>query len=393
MGLLRFLLATAVIAEHSKPIFGLTLTGGHLAVRLFFIISGFYMALILSTKYTVGQPHRYWLFITNRFLRIYPTYYVVLILSLLFYGAASLYLHRPADRLVLWQAAWGHGHGWSLLWLGLCQVTIMGMDAVCLFVYDIANGIHLPAMNTAAASVAWLPTAGADPSGIVPAWRFLFVPQSWSISIELVFYLMVPWLTSWRTRNLIVLASLSLASYLIAGWTIYPALYSLLGYFFFPFHLVLFILGILAYRHSQDYLAWLPRSLKIAIVTAMFAALFAAQIVSARVRSVPCVVLVFLSLPILFDWTRKSRFNKWVGDLSYPIYICHILVKWGLLALMGVSKIGVTSPPGWLLLVGATAMAALLLWLVDYPVDKWRQERLHKNLAAARPGRTVEPTQ
>jgi len=357
---------------------------------LFFIISGFYMALILSTKYTAGQPNRYWLFISNRFLRIYPTYYVVLILSLLFYGAASLYLHRPADRLMLWQAAWEHGHGWSLLWLSLCQVTVMGMDAVCLFVYDFANGIHLPAASTAAASVAWLPTAGADPSGIVPAWRFLFVPQSWSISIELVFYLMVPWLTSWRTRSLIVLAGLSLASYLLAGWTVYPALYDLLGYFFFPFHLVLFILGILAYRHSRDYLAWLPRSFQIAIVTAMFAALFAAQILPAHFRSVPCVVLVFLSLPMLFDWTRKSRLNKWVGDLSYPMYICHILVKWGLLALMGVSKIGVSSPPGWLLLVGATTMAALLLWLVDYPVDQWRQERLRRNTTKSAPVQTRE---
>jgi peptidoglycan/LPS O-acetylase OafA/YrhL len=391
MGLLRFLLATAVIAEHSQPIFGLTLTGGHLAVRLFFIISGFYMALILSTKYTAEQPNRYWLFITNRFLRIYPTYYVVFILSLLFYGAASLYLHRPADRLVLWQAAWEHGHGLNLVWLGLCQITVIGMDAVCLFVYDLGGGIHLPGVGTTAASVAWLPTAGADPSGMVPAWRFLFVPQSWSISIELVFYLMVPWLMSWRTRSLIGLGALSLGSYVAAGWIVYPALYGLLGYFFFPFHLVLFILGILAYRHSAEYLAWLPRGGKIAIVAAMFTALFAAQLVPKPFKSVPCVVLVFLSLPILFDWTRKSRFHKWVGDLSYPIYICHILVKWGLLALMGVSKVGVTTPPGWVLLVGATGMAALLLWLVDYPVDHWRQRRWQRSRAGGRPPGAVEP--
>jgi hypothetical protein len=41
------------------------------------------------------------------------------------------------------------------------------------------------------------PPAGADPLGLVPAWRFLFVPQSWAISIELLFYLVVPWLVSW----------------------------------------------------------------------------------------------------------------------------------------------------------------------------------------------------
>jgi peptidoglycan/LPS O-acetylase OafA/YrhL len=68
------------------------------------------------------------------------------------------------------------------------------------------------------------PPAGADPSGTVPAWRFLFVPQSWTISIELLFYLVVPWLISWRTRNLILLGSLSLASYLANCLFVYPAL-------------------------------------------------------------------------------------------------------------------------------------------------------------------------
>ena len=131
MGLLRLLLAAAVVAEHSTPICGLTFTGGHLAVRLFFIISGFYMALILTTKYTADHPKRFWFFISNRFLRIYPCYYVVLLLSLAFYAAATFYLHHPADRLVLWQTAWRHGQIWGLFFVSLCQFTVIGMDAVC----------------------------------------------------------------------------------------------------------------------------------------------------------------------------------------------------------------------------------------------------------------------
>lgn len=389
MGLLRFLLATAVIAEHSTPIFGLSLTGGHLAVRLFFIISGFYMALILSTKYTKNRPRRYWLFISNRFLRIYPTYYVVLFLCLAFYAAASMYLRHPADRLVLWQSAAQHGGGWGLFWVGFCQLTVIGMDAVSMFVYSLGQGLHLPGANTPAASVAWLPTAGADPSGLVPAWRFLFVPQSWSISIELVFYLLVPWLISWRTRNLLILAVASLASEAVCSHLMYPALFQSLSYFFFPFQLVLFLLGVIAYRHSETYLDWLARPLKIGVVAAMFASLFASQFLPELWGNILCTALVFLSLPILFEATKKNRFQKWVGDLSYPMYMCHILVKWGLLALAGVSRIGAgKSPPGWLLLVCATVAAAVLLWRVDYPVDKWRQRRLEQN--APRPA--VVPT-
>jgi len=385
MGFLRLLLAAAVVAEHSTPICGLTFTGGHLAVRLFFIISGFYMALILTTKYTADHPNRYWLFISNRFLRIYPCYYVILFLSLVFYAAASLYLHHPADRLVLWQTAWRHGQIWGLFFVSLCQFTVIGMDAVCVFFYNLAQGFHLPGPDTAAASVAWLPTAGADPSGIVPAWRFLFVPQTWTISIELLFYLVVPWLISWRTRNLVILAGVSLVSYSANCLFVYPARADLLGYFFFPFHLFLFILGMLACRHSAAFLARVSRPFKITMVAALFGGLAFSQFLPAATRSFICIVLVALSLPILFDWTKYSRFQKWVGDLSYPVYICHILVKWGLLALMGVSKSRVTSPPGWLMLLGAIALAALLLWLVDYPIDRWRQRRVKSLQRQPRP--------
>ena len=376
MGFLRLLLAAAVVAEHSTPICGVSFTGGHLAVRLFFIISGFYMALILTTKYTADHPNRCWLFISNRFLRIYPCYYVVLFLSLAFYAAASFYLHHPADRLALWHTAWSHGQIWGLFLVSLCQLTVVGMDAICVFVYNIAQGIHLPGVDTSAASVAWLPTAGADPSGTVPAWRFLFVPQSWTISIELLFYLVVPWLISWRTRNLVILAGLSSVAYFANCLFVYPALSDLLGYFFFPFHLFLFILGMLACRHSVAFLARVSRPFKIAMVAALFSGMAFSQFMPEELRNPVSITLVALSLPILFDWTKKSRFQKWVGDLSYPVYICHILVKWALLGVMGVSKKGVTSPPGWLLLLGSIALAALLLWLVDYPIDRWRQRRV-----------------
>jgi peptidoglycan/LPS O-acetylase OafA/YrhL len=136
------------------------------------------------------------------------------------------------------------------------------------------------------------PPAGADPSGTIPAWRFLFVPQSWAISIELLFYLVVPWLVSWG-----------------------PGTCS----------------------------CWPARA------------------------SCPISPTAFLCIR------------------PCPIYVCHILVKWGLLALAGVSKKGVTSPPGWLLLLCATAMAALLLWLVDYPIDRWRQGRVKSLQRQPRP--------
>jgi peptidoglycan/LPS O-acetylase OafA/YrhL len=54
VGALRLLLALAVVVAHASPPFGIPLfemTGGPLAVQIFYVISGFYMALILNRKY------------------------------------------------------------------------------------------------------------------------------------------------------------------------------------------------------------------------------------------------------------------------------------------------------------------------------------------------------
>ncbi len=81
MGLLRLLLAISVVLAHLQFIFGYSLIGTRPAVQSFFIISGFYMSLILTEKY-VGKKGSYFLFISNRFLRIFPIYWLTLILTI-----------------------------------------------------------------------------------------------------------------------------------------------------------------------------------------------------------------------------------------------------------------------------------------------------------------------
>jgi peptidoglycan/LPS O-acetylase OafA/YrhL len=46
-------------------------------------------------------------------------------------------------------------------------------------------------------------------------------------------------------------------------------------------------------------------------------------------------------------------------------------------------------PPGWLLLLGAIALAARLLWLVDYPIDRWRQRRVKSLPRPPRPAAAI----
>ena len=76
MGTLRFLLALSVAYGHLTKL--PSFPSSDVAVQSFFVISGFYMALVLNEKYGLGS---YWLFISNRLLRLWPAYAAVLILS------------------------------------------------------------------------------------------------------------------------------------------------------------------------------------------------------------------------------------------------------------------------------------------------------------------------
>ena len=72
MGLLRFLLAMGVVLHHIPN--GVSLMNGGIAVEVFFMISGFYMAIILENKYASKTL----LFYSNRLLRLAPAYFLML---------------------------------------------------------------------------------------------------------------------------------------------------------------------------------------------------------------------------------------------------------------------------------------------------------------------------
>jgi len=74
VGSIRLLLALAVVFSHATAC-GISMVPGHVAVQAFFIVSGFYMSLILNEKY---KNCSVLVFYSNRFLRLFPTYVVVM---------------------------------------------------------------------------------------------------------------------------------------------------------------------------------------------------------------------------------------------------------------------------------------------------------------------------
>ncbi len=372
MGLLRFLLATCVIAGHSTPILGLQLLDAGLAVKTFFVISGFYMTLILTSKYHVERGG-YWLFISNRFLRIYPSYLVVLAVSLLFYAAASWKLHTPADRLAYWVQAWHAGHHAVLALIAMSQVSIFGLDTTPLFDYSAAHGF------------AWTGSLGAD---AVRAWRFNFLPHTWSISVELFFYLAAPLICVARRWVQAGLVLVGFVGYLAAFKWLPGTLADAATYHFFPFQISYLVLGVLSFHllhplFEKGHIHW---GWTAAVLTPFAAViLFYGPLenwLPDRLVRITCIGLAFFAVPLLFNISRRAKLDRFVGDLSYPMYLSHITCKWVILATMGVAKKDDSVlVPGWELLLLTLVASVTLVWLVDYPVDRWRQARVAKRVS------------
>src|SRR5690242_478511 len=72
MGILRLYLSLCVVADHSGSIFPWSIHDGSEAVQIFFIISGFYMAMVYRKYASVYE------FYISRFLRIFIPYWFVL---------------------------------------------------------------------------------------------------------------------------------------------------------------------------------------------------------------------------------------------------------------------------------------------------------------------------
>jgi peptidoglycan/LPS O-acetylase OafA/YrhL len=76
----------------------------------------------------------------------------------------------------------------------------------------------------------------------------------------------------------------------------------------------------------------------------------------------------YLALPALFAKTRRSPADQALGELSYPIYICHVLVIW-IVGRGDYSRDGLQ----FVIVAVLTLLSACVLYrCVDLPIDRWR---------------------
>ena len=289
MGILRYLLAVAVIMAHSQ--YNMTwLPAGNIAVESFFILSGFYMALVLNENY-----HRFTPFYINRALRLLPLYWCILGLTLLLHPKMISHIaHLPLPATIL---------------VATTNLTVLGQDILFYLTPDL--------------------TFTAAPLGTGPARLFphLVIPPSWTLSLEITFYLLAPFIVKSLPRIVaLAIASLGLRLYLISkGYTEDPFNYRL-----FPQELLFFCLGAFAWHllqtlrgYNQPVLTTYSRPVSLIL----FAWLACFTLIP--IATIPNMVIWYtaltLGLPFLFQATSSHRLGNAVGELSYPLYLCHLI--------------------------------------------------------------------
>ena len=378
MGLFRLLLAVAVLLQHVS---GCTyvMTGGTTSVQTFYVVSGFFIAMILEGKY--NRRDQLWLFYSNRALRIFATYWLFAVAAVLVQAAAHLALHRSIFDL--WAAnseRLGHAGAW---FLALTNLFVLGQD-LALFLAIGPDGLHWT-------SRFW------QSSPIVP--EFMLIPPAWSLSLELMFYLLAPWILRRRTRWVVGLLVISLfirGALWVGGLRADPW-----SYRFFPSELGLFLGGALSYRllyrstwNAKLARIWQPLALGIFPAVILYPLYDRSHSLFFSGTKLLYLAYVMLAIPLLFRMTKGWSMDRRLGELSYPFYLCHFGIVQGLNHAS--HRLGVTARVAIAILL-SFGVAYLSVIALERPVDRFRQSRLRRSAGDqvtatdAQPGRNQGP--
>lgn len=290
MGIFRTLLAVSVVFAHLS-LGDQYLAGGKAAVQAFFMISGYLITYILMNSYT-SIPSFY----LNRALKIYPLYWVICAIALSFHVIEMSGFHT-----IVFDMPW-----YATFYLLITNVTLIGQDLT--FFVGVKDGIF-----TSAASFTQFDR---------PLMHGLLVSPSWSLALELNFYIIAPFVVK-RVATVVLLFLLSLGLRLLLiqnGYTFDPWTYRI-----FPAELALFLAGSLSFHlfhgRCSSKASW------IAVIVATGSVLAYPYIdMPNETRDLIVMACTFGALPGMFRFNSDRSFDRQIGELSYPIYLLHMPV-------------------------------------------------------------------
>lgn len=344
MGLIRFYLAVSVAIWHISDTS--LMINGYLAVICFYMISGYYMSMVLNESYR--GPGSTFRFYVARYLRLFPTYFVVALFSILFFARFDPSgLLSPQDLpLPSFAAA-----PFRWLFAIFSNASMLGLDALRLITLHDSN----------------LSITSSLPR---------VVSQAWSLGIELLFYLAAPFMV----RLPLKFAAAGLVACLAIQFSLLPFDYSVWRYYFTPSVFCFFLMGHMSHRLgaliSDEKLK--QRIGMMSLFVLPFAGYFAGVHVTRDIdlpESWLFMLLFAAILPFIFSLTRTSRINSLIGNLSYPLYLIHRLIYAAIAVLVSGQSDILTLGIGWALFaLGSAVLGSIVLHLVvEKRVEAFRQ--------------------
>ena len=302
------------------------------------------MAMILNTKYVGhGSALRFY---KSRYLRLWVPYIVVTSLYLI--GLHSSLIKLPVQFPVV-----NHLDPISLLPLiadYLSIFFIFGQDLYYLF-------------STASdGQLIYLPFGEKGFNGS----RFIINPVIFSISLELYFYILAPFVLRSFNKTIIFMA----AGFL---WHLYFNLKGNTGldvqYVLFPATPLFFGLGATSYwmMVTKDKSDNKARWLGVFIIVAMLPWMkFVAHGL--------LVALFFFLIPVIFSLSKNSNIDRLIGELSYPVYIVHFPI---ILIVRQYFKPQTPTGVFFYTMVLSIILAHILYLVIEKPLSKYREQFAH----------------
>jgi peptidoglycan/LPS O-acetylase OafA/YrhL len=344
MGLMRVFLALAVVAWHVHESW--CPVPGDVAVILFFIISGFYMSMVINQDYSRmngAWPAKFYL---SRFLRLYPVYLTTLAVSVVFAaytGAPTAFTggyQNPVNSL--WQAT-----------MIVSNISIIGLDAATFLRHS-----HLTEL-----------TVLDQVSG------------AWTLAVEWQYYLIAPVLVTRSLRVGFVALALTLAlRFAFLGLDA-----ELWRYWFSPTDWCFFLLGHLSFRLTSAIEEKRKQRIGRVAVLALPVIAGLARVWVHTDLDRPGLWLLYLAtataIPFIFALTRNLRWDAWIGNFSYPIYICQFVAFEMIIYATGRTWGDIEF--GALALPADLAFATALYFIVERPFDAVRASIKLRNSSTA----------
>ena len=335
MGFLRILLASLVLASHAgvAPVMS-----GVFAVECFFVISGFYMQLLIHQHYA-GKAYWKRKFYTSRFLRIFIPYWCIVAIILLLSILSSHSISSVSSYLTIFS-----------------NIFIIGSEHIKL--WRLAEGCN------------------------AYDWQQLIIPTIWSVGMELLFYLIAPFILCIHTPVLIFITFIGLVTKIIFLFYYVQAAFHYecgdgLINGLFPLEIGMFTLGALLYRfHIYYTIKGANPGNYCKCITAIILATLCMNI-GLHYISNPLWLLVtgysytgfiLLFIPPLFKASLTQKYDRTIGELSYTFYLCHFYIIHTVLTSVSLNK------PLKFIIAECTTLgcAYSIHYCIEKPLDKLR---------------------